>query len=494
MGDYWGDIDKDKLPVCKKATPEELSAAFAAEGVAIELGDDLQPCDDLPHLKKALEKTVEYSVHTAHPLYGGQLYSRPDRVASAAEVVATGLSAFNFTYEASPVFTLMEHALIDKLNRTVGGRFAENSDGIFVPGGSTGNLFAMLCARQRAIPDAKKNGLFGLPKMQIYTSELCHYSAQKMGQTVGIGTDNVISIPTDLLGRMDVGKLEEAILKTKAEGGKPLMILATAGTTVAGSFDPIEELLTLRDRYGMWLHVDACWGATAVFSPKYRHLVKGIEQVDSCVFSLHKGLAVPTQCAVFLTGHKGLLLECNSYGAAYLFKKTGPAALDIGDKSIQCSRRNDSLKAWMMWKNLGDSGIQDRATRALDLAQQFCHKVENHPSGRFRMALPLAGCNVCYWFIPDWMDEFDLETATPETRKLLGKMQLALKYDIQDHGGYMCTVTPLLDRVPHFFRTVFPGAHGVEESDLDRMLQQILDSAERLGFNTPPSDSEYPGY
>lgn len=56
------------------------------------------------------------------------------------------------------------------------------------------------------------------------------------------------------------------------QGYVPLYVNATAGTTVYGAFDPIQEIADLCEKYNLWLHVDVsatahrrlslfwCWG------------------------------------------------------------------------------------------------------------------------------------------------------------------------------------------------------------------------------------------
>lgn len=72
--------------------------------------------------------------------------------------------------------------------------------------------------------------------------------------------------------------LESEIKRALSEGAAPFMVSATAGTTVLGAFDPIEELADLCEKYGLWLHVDAAWGGGALVSKKYRSLLQGIER------------------------------------------------------------------------------------------------------------------------------------------------------------------------------------------------------------------------
>lgn len=72
--------------------------------------------------------------------------------------------------------------------------------------------------------------------------------------------------------------IESEILRAKSEGALPFMVSATAGTTVLGAFDPLEEIADLCEKYNLWMHVDAAWGGGALMSNKYRKLLRGIER------------------------------------------------------------------------------------------------------------------------------------------------------------------------------------------------------------------------
>lgn len=99
-----------------------------------------------------------------------------------------------------------------------------------------------------------------------------------MASFLGLGTDNVYLIKTDSRGKLSVEHLKEQIAKTLSEGAVPFMVSATAGTTVLGAFDPIDDIADVCEANKLWLHVDAAWGGGALISTKYRHLMRGIER------------------------------------------------------------------------------------------------------------------------------------------------------------------------------------------------------------------------
>jgi glutamate decarboxylase len=98
-----------------------------------------------------------------------------------------------FTYEIAPVFVLMEEVTLQKMRKDVGWPDGEG-DGIFAPGGSIANLYAVLLARHKYWPDVKQKGLQSLPALVIFTSEQAHFSIKKAAAVTGIGTDNVITV------------------------------------------------------------------------------------------------------------------------------------------------------------------------------------------------------------------------------------------------------------------------------------------------------------
>lgn len=120
-------------------------------------------------------------------------------------------------------------------------------------------------------------GVYAVPKLVLFTSELAHYSTQKMAAFMGIGSENCILVKADINGKMDVEDLEFKIITAIENGSTPFLVTATAGTTVFGAFDPLIPISVLCKKYNLWLHVDAAWGGGALMSKKHRHLLNGIE-------------------------------------------------------------------------------------------------------------------------------------------------------------------------------------------------------------------------
>jgi glutamate/tyrosine decarboxylase-like PLP-dependent enzyme len=128
----------------------------------------------------ALRQVLHYSMRTSHPLFYNQLYARVEPAGLAAEWLAAATNTNVHTFEVAPVYTMLENEVISKMAKLVGFEEAAH-DGLFVPGGSASNLYALHIARHRAFPEVRTKGLGALPQLVAFTSVQSHYSYTKVG-------------------------------------------------------------------------------------------------------------------------------------------------------------------------------------------------------------------------------------------------------------------------------------------------------------------------
>jgi len=328
-----------------------------AEYLLKEFDLDINAPSSLSEMESHIDRYLESSINTASTRFYNQLFSGFSSMGYLGEVI-TGLTNHSmYTFEMSPLATLMERKLIEKMAFLIG---YGDGFGTFVPGGSNANLIAMLCARERACPNSKTEGLFNAQPLVGFVSEESHYSFMKAGLQSGIGLNNIRMIPCDDHGKMNLKKLVSAIKSSIENGERPFFVGATAGTTVRGVFDPIEEIALICKQYNLWFHIDGSWGGSALLSEKHRSLLKGSECSDSFTWCAHKMMGIPLMCTSIVLKDKTLLKQINSVpGTDYLFHGDDDE-LDLGLHSLQCGRRVDSLKLWLAWKYIGDKGYQDR--------------------------------------------------------------------------------------------------------------------------------------
>uniref|UniRef100_A0A672H823 Acidic amino acid decarboxylase GADL1-like n=1 Tax=Salarias fasciatus TaxID=181472 RepID=A0A672H823_SALFA len=433
------------VQVCEWRPPEELK-----ELLDLELRDEgesesqiLQRCRD----------AIRYSVKTSecsssvgrYRSFGTQLY----------------------TYEVGPVFTLVEDAVLRKMMELVG--WEEGGDGIFNAGGSMSNMYAVNLARYHHCPDIKQLGLSAAPRLVLFTSQECHYSISKAAAFLGIGTKNVYKVPSDESGKMIPSALEELIKKAKSEGAVPFMVNATAGTTVLGAFDPLEEIADICGEHNLWLHVDACWGGAALISKKHKHLLKGIHRANSVAWNPHKMMMACLQCSAFLVRDKtGLLQRCYSASASYLFQqdKFYDISFDTGDKSIQCGRKPDAFKFWLLWKAVGARQLEQRVDRKCLFHRYLADEIKKREG--FRLLMEPEYANVCFWYIPPSLRQLE---DGPELWSKLHTVAPVIKERMMKVGSMMVGYQPHSDRANFFRMIVISPQAG--KADMDFVLDEI---------------------
>lgn len=374
-------IERDQAePMRAVESADALQAALP-----LTLDGDSRPWPDtLALLRQVLAATPT----TSSRRFFNQLFGGRDPVATLAELTTILSNSPMHTFKASGVQVLIERAVLQRMGALAG---LSEGDGAIAPGGSLSNLMGLMLARNAAEEGARDRGLSGT-RLCAYTSAASHYSVAKAAGVVGLGRDNVRKIPTDHAGGMQVAALVEQIERDRASGARPVVINATAGTTVLGAFDPLPALADVAERYGIWLHVDAAYGGSILLSPRYRHLLQGTERADSLTWDAHKLLGVPLTCSALLTRTAGACTEALDEPASYLFQEQ--ALPDPGRGSLQCGRHNDALKLWLSWKHHGDDGLASRIDRLFALAEHTTARVKADP--RTHLVREPASVNVCF--------------------------------------------------------------------------------------------------
>ncbi|MCB9907705.1 MAG: cysteine synthase [Planctomycetes bacterium] len=342
-------------PIAPAVPPEvlldELSLELPVQGLSLD------------GVAARLRAVIEATPSTAPGRFYNQLFGGRETFAVLGDVLASALNNSMYTFKVAGPQVLLENELIERMGKLMG---YQDHEGTFTPGGSLSNLCAMVVARDHAFPEFREQGMNG-SKLRVYMSTHAHYSVPKAAAILGIGRANIVRIPVDKRGRMLAPALARAIDEDVEAGYLPLMVNATAGTTVLGAFDPIEQLADICESRNLWLHLDGAFGATLVFDERFQAEFAGSERVDSITWDAHKLMGVPLSCSVLLLRERGRLQASFDEVAGYLFQ-TEDDHWNPGTRSIQCGRRNDALKLWTNWLHHGTAGYRARTERMRDLA------------------------------------------------------------------------------------------------------------------------------
>ena len=463
-------------PVVRLRSPDDLHALFEAVGVPLDLADNLSAADP-DDLVASARLIVEYSVDTSHRRFFNQNFAGPDPVAVAGDWLGATLNTTGATFEAAPVFTLMEAALLRKL-AVIAGYIAADDDGLppglFAPGGSSGTLYALQLARHRMFPDVNATGSTGEP-VAVFVSDAGHYAAKKSASLLGLGTDAVITVTSDDSGALLPDELDQAIAEAHSEGRRPMAVIGTAGTTVTSAFDPLDAIAERCAEHDMWFHVDGCYGGSALFSLKHRHLLAGVERSDSFIWNLHKMMGITQQCSALLVRDPAQLGPCFATGADYLFQPDKlNAHLDSGDRHFQCARRIDSAKLWLTWHASGDEGFAARVDHAVEIADVARASLTE----RDDFSVVVAGdfTNVVFLWVPPTLRPFDgVAALDAATHRQLHDLAPRIKARMQADGVAMIGYQPV--HGINTFRFLFMNP-VVEPSDVTAVLDHISGVAE----------------
>uniref|UniRef100_A0AAZ3QL44 Glutamate decarboxylase like 1 n=1 Tax=Oncorhynchus tshawytscha TaxID=74940 RepID=A0AAZ3QL44_ONCTS len=413
-----------KEKVCEWRSPEQLKDLLDLE---LREGGEAHP-----QILQRCRDAIRYSVKTGHPLFFNQLYAGMDPYSLVGRFITEAINPSLYTYEVAPVFLLTEEAVLQKMIEIIG--WQEGGDGIFSPGGSVSNMYAVNVARYHHCPDVKVLGLSALPRLVMFTSQECHYSVAKAAAFLGIGTNNVYVIPSD----------------KRYAAYCCWLLLVTAG-------------------YCWLLLVTACWGGGALMSKKHRYLLQGIHRANSVAWNPHKMLMAGLQCCAFMVRDKtNLLQRCHSAQASYLFQqdKFYDVSYDTGDKSIQCSRKPDAFKFWLMWKAIGTKGLEERVDRALAMARYLAEEIKKRDG--FRLVMEPEYTNVCFWYIPPSLRDM---ADGPEFWRNVHAVAPVVKERMMKKGSMMVGYQPHGDKA-NFFRQIIISPQ-VSREDMDFLLDQI---------------------
>jgi aromatic-L-amino-acid decarboxylase len=311
------------------------------------------------------------------------------------ETLAAALNVNAMLWRTSPAATELEERVCEWLGQMMG--LPPDFQGHINDTASSSSLVALAVARHR-LPglDVRVKGLAGRPDgppLTVYASDQAHSSIDKAAIVLGIGQENVRRVESDGAFRLSVPALAEAIARDRAEGRRPMAVVATAGTTSTTSVDPVPAIADLCAREGIWLHVDAAYAGSAAICPEYREIMPGLGRADSLVVNPHKWLFTPVDCSVLFVRDPALLRAAFSLVPEYL--RTDEAEVtNLMDYGFQLGRRFRALKLWMVIRAFGVEGLRERIREHCALARELAGRIEADP--RFELAAPVPFSAVCF--------------------------------------------------------------------------------------------------
>ncbi|WP_144214011.1 pyridoxal-dependent aspartate 1-decarboxylase PanP [Shewanella donghaensis] len=364
-----------------------------------------------------MQNLVAHSVHTSAPSFIGHMTSALPYFVLPLSKMMVGLNQNLVKIETSKAFTPLERQVLGMMHHLIFNQntkfydqwmhSANYSLGAFCSGGTVANITALWIARNQLL---KAEGSFkgvnreGLPKalkhygyddLAILVSERGHYSIGKTADLLGIGRDNIISIPTNSDNKVDVSAMHEMALKLANDNIKVMAIVGVAGTTETGNIDPLVELASLATELDCHFHVDAAWGGASLLSNKYRYLLDGIELADSVTIDAHKQMYVPMGAGMVLFKDPELA-HAIAHHAEYILRV---GSKDLGSQTLEGSRPGMAMLVHACLQIIGGEGYEILINNSLEKARYFAKKITVNE--HFELITEPELCILTYRYVPN---------------------------------------------------------------------------------------------
>ena len=310
-------------------------------------------------------------ISTDHPRYLAFIPSAPTESATLFDLVvgASALYGGSWLEGAGAVFA--ENQALRWLSDLA--QFPSSSGGVFVQGGTIGNLSALVAARHSArakYPSVKR--------WVIAASSQAHSSIKSAADVMDV---EVLIIPTDKNEKMQGSTTAFEIDKYHLANPdhRVFAVVATAGSTNLGIIDDLKGVGQIASERGIWYHIDGAYGLAALASPRSKALFSGIELADSFIVDPHKWLFAPFDACALIYRDPEIARAAHTQHAGYL------ETLDSGqwnpsDYAIHLTRRVRGLPFWFSLATHGTDKYAESMDKTMDLARASAELIKEHPN------------------------------------------------------------------------------------------------------------------
>ncbi len=266
----------------------------------------------------------------------------------------------------------------------------ESAGGVFVSGGTAGNLSALIAARWRWRHRA--GGAHDRTRGLIVASAGAHSSVVQAARAMDA---DVATVPADERGRLLGAALRSTVAGlTDADRERIVAVVATSGTTNAGVVDDLAGAADVATDLATWFHVDGAYGGAALAAPSVRHRFDGIERADSFIVDPHKWLFAPFDSCALLYRDPGVARAAHTQHAEYLDVLHSDDAADepwnASDYAHHLSRRARGLPLWFSLATHGTDAYTRAVETTIDTARRAARLVDEHAATELLMEPELS--------------------------------------------------------------------------------------------------------
>lgn len=367
-----------------------------------------------------------YPFGNGHPRFYGWVNSPPAVISVLMESLAAAMNPSVAGGNHAAVH--LERQVVHWFRTMLG--LPSDAMGLLVSGGSAASIIGLAAARHVACRrlgwDVRARGLRDAPvRLTAYGSAEAHGCNRKAVEVLGIGSENLRTVPTDTALRMDPSALRRAIRADVEAGGVPFAVVASVGTVNTGAIDPIEEIADVCREFGAWLHVDGAYGAPAVLARETAWLRPALSRADSLGLDPHKWLYVPVEAGLVLVRSAEALRDALSLVPPYVRTDGDEHGVQgppwFSEYGIQQTRGFRALKVWAALRYFGLDGYRELIESDIALARHLAECVRR--DALFETWEPQGLGIVCFRAVPPALAGDD-EAADALNRAVLTEVQL----------------------------------------------------------------------
>ncbi|WJM16011.1 pyridoxal phosphate-dependent decarboxylase family protein [Microbacterium arborescens] len=305
-------------------------------------------------------------ISTDDPRYLSFIPSAPSKAAAAFDLVVSASALYGGSWLEGAGAVHAENEVLRWLADEFG--LPASAGGVFVQGGTLGNLSALVAARETA----RARGIRP-DRWRVVCSAEAHSSIASAARVMDV---EVVAVPV-----AEDGVLRgEAVRAALAEHGESVFaVVATAGSTNFGIVDDIASVSAVTREHGVWLHVDGAYGLAAMLSPVARHRFAGVENADSVIVDPHKWLFAPFDACALIYRDPELGRRAHTQHAEYLDTLTETSDWSPSDYAVHLTRRPRGLPLWFSLATYGTDVYRDAITRSIELAERIAAEIERRP-------------------------------------------------------------------------------------------------------------------
>ena len=333
-------------------------------------------------LKLFKDVLAKACISTDHPRYLAFIPSAPSEYANLFDLVvgASALYGGSWLEGAGAVFA--ENQALKWISDLAG--MPNTAGGVFVQGGTIGNLSALVTAR-----NTFRNKRKDVTRWVIAASADSHSSVKSAAEVMDVG---ILLIKPDKDGILQGSACEVAIDKYHQENPshQVFALVATAGTTNLGIIDNLKSISVCAKERGIWFHVDGAYGLAALCAPSVRPLFDGVEMADSLIVDPHKWLFAPFDACALIYRNPKLAKKAHLQKAAYLETLDEDDEWNPSDYAIHLTRRARGLPFWFSLAAHGTAEYAKAMERTMEVAKNAAEQVRNHPNLKLLMEPTLS--------------------------------------------------------------------------------------------------------